>query len=284
MASYYVSGYTPPAGYTDRDSVKQLQQTLNSQGAGLKVDGVYGPKTHAAYSQSDSAGSGAVSYVPTQYKNYVSELQNLLGANEISYSPTSEAQYASMIQQALRPGYDLAISQRKDAAKSSKAEIDADAAARGMGSSTWVTDVKDRQNQYAADDIATLEGKYAAAYASQLMDALNAEKKNQLAVDQFNASQRTNAQTTALGLANSFYSQYLSEQASNKKKSSSGNTFSYAAAIAMDDIVDRLAGDPNKSQGYLQELEKNKTYDKAYGAGATEAILAKLYKKLYGEG
>ena len=221
MANYYVSGYTPPAGYTNSDSVKQLQQALNAQGANLSVDGVYGPKTAAAYSQYNSTGGGATSYLPTQYKNYLTELQSLLSPNTVSYTPTSKDEYASMIQQALRPGYDLAISQRKETTKSNKAEIDADAAARGMGSSTWVTDVKDRQNQYEADDIATLESQYAAVYASQLMDALNAEKQNQLAVDQFNASQLANQQATALGLADSFYSQYLTDQ--TKKTRSTTN-------------------------------------------------------------
>lgn len=289
MASYYVSGYTPPAGYTNSDSIKQLQQSLNAQGANLKVDGIYGPQTHAAYS-GGSNGGGTVSYIPQQYKNYVSELQTLLKPNTISYTPTTKEDYASMIQQALRPGYDLAISQRKDATKTNKAEIDADAAARGMGTSTWVTDVKDRQSQYEADDIATLEGQYAAAYASQLMDALDREKQNQLAVDQFNASQLSDHQAKTLGLADSFYSQYLTDQKSKSKGKSSGGsepTFSYSSAIAMSDIADALARDANKTQGsdgrfYLAELEKNKTYDKAYGEGATEAILQKVYKQLYG--
>lgn len=218
MANYYVNGYTPPAGYTDQNAVRQLQQALNAQGANLKVDGIYGPKTAAAYGASNNAGTA--SYLPQQYKNYVSELQTLLKPNTIAYTPTSRDEYASMIQQALRPGYDLAISQRKDATKANKAEIDADAAARGMGSSTWVTDVKDRQSQYEADDIATLESQYAAAYAAQLMDALNTERQNQLAVDQFNASQLANHQAQALGLADSFYSQYLKNQ---KSKGSGGN-------------------------------------------------------------
>ena len=284
MANYYVSGYTPPAGYTNSDSVRQLQQALNAQGANLKVDGIYGPKTHAAYSSGNATtGGGTVSYLPQQYKNYVSELQALLKPNTISYTPTSKEDYASVIQQALRPGYDLAISQRKDATKTNKAEIDADAAARGMGASTWVTDVKDRQSRYEADDISTLESQYAAAYASQLMDALDREKQNQLAVDQFNASQLSDHQAKALGLADSFYSQYLSDQKSEKPNNGGGEpTFSTSAVIAMNDIVNRLASDPNKSQGYLAELEKNKTYDKTYGEGATDAILMKLYNQLYG--
>ena len=262
MANYYVSGYTPPAGYTNSDSVRQLQQALNAQGANLKVDGIYGPKTHAAYSSGNAAtGGGTVSYLPQQYKNYVSELQALLKPNTISYTPTSKEDYASMIQQALRPGYDLAISQRKDATKTNKAEIDADAAARGMGASTWVTDVKDRQSQYEADDIATLEGQYAAAYASQLMDALDREKQNQLAVDQFNASQLSDHQAKALGLADSFYSQYLADQKSGRSRGNGGGGDDEISIDTYDMVKnwkDWIAGSTNDTnkQFRLEQLKK----------------------------
>lgn len=285
MANYYVSGYNPPAGYNSNDSVKQLQQALNAQGANLKVDGIYGPKTHAAYSAGNTAtGGGTVSYLPQQYKNYVSELQGLLKPNTISYTPTTKEDYASMIQSALRPGYDLAIKKRQDATKTNKAEIDADAAARGMGASTWVTDVKDRQSQYEADDISTLESQYAAAYASQLMDALDREKQNQLAVDQFNASQLSDHQAKALGLADSFYSQYLSDQKSKNKGGGGGEvTFSERAAIGMNDTVDRILSDPEKLRYRLSYLEDNKIYDSLYGKGATDAIMRKVYNSFVSE-
>ena len=43
-----LSGYTIPSGYGD---VFKLQQDLNRNGAGLVVDGIYGPKTDAAFKQ-----------------------------------------------------------------------------------------------------------------------------------------------------------------------------------------------------------------------------------------
>ena len=39
------------------DEVKQLQELLNAQGAGLKVDGIYGPLTAAAVSQYQTSNS-----------------------------------------------------------------------------------------------------------------------------------------------------------------------------------------------------------------------------------
>ena len=194
-----------PQGVTSRDQVKEIQRQLNVSGANLTEDGIWGPRTSSAY----TAGGEAVSYVPTQYKNYLSEIQTLLQPQKVQYTPTSEEQYLSQIQSALRPGYDTAITQRKAATRANKAEIDADAAARSMSSSTWVTDVKDRQSGYEADDIATMEGQYNAALSSALMNALQTEKANQLTVDQTNAQLAANAQAQALGLAGDFYSQYL---------------------------------------------------------------------------
>lgn len=54
-----------PAGGRTRDEVKQLQAWLNSQGANLEVDGIYGPKTKAAEAQyGKAAGTGGGGAVP----------------------------------------------------------------------------------------------------------------------------------------------------------------------------------------------------------------------------
>lgn len=56
---------TAPAGGRTRDEVRQLQQWLNSQGANLVVDGIYGPKTKAAEAQyGKAAGTGGGGAVP----------------------------------------------------------------------------------------------------------------------------------------------------------------------------------------------------------------------------
>ncbi len=49
---YYSDGYesaAAAAGVRSTEDVKKLQVQLNSQGAGLEVDGIYGPETNAAY-------------------------------------------------------------------------------------------------------------------------------------------------------------------------------------------------------------------------------------------
>jgi hypothetical protein len=60
--SYVLNGYTTPSGVASSEDVKAFQHGLNSAGASLKVDGVWGPKTQAAYE----------SYLSNQYSNTIS--------------------------------------------------------------------------------------------------------------------------------------------------------------------------------------------------------------------
>lgn len=209
MANWNYGGYTAPSSVTSKDDVRNLQRQL-----GVTADGLWGPKTQAAYEASGMANqqsSGPASSVPSGYSTYLKDFQSLLGsyAPTISYTPASREELQQDISSYLRPAYDLAIQQRKDATVANKANIDVDAASRGMGSSTWVTDVKDRAQDSEARDIATLESQYAGALAQQLMSALQQEKANQLAVDQYNASSQAQALQTALGLAGDFYANDL---------------------------------------------------------------------------
>ncbi|MBQ9950318.1 MAG: hypothetical protein IJO93_06330 [Clostridia bacterium] len=88
------------------------------------------------------------------------------------------------LEEILRPAVDEAISKRNEQAEHDKAEIDADAAARGMESSTYVTSMKARENENAKDDIADYETSYnstlVSALQSTLMDAyeIYAQEKN----------------------------------------------------------------------------------------------------------
>lgn len=248
MANY--PGYTPPSSITTPEQIKELQRQLNANGAKLDVDGKWGPQTSAAY----TASGGTSSVIPAQYKNYLSELQTLLSPQKVAYTPTSEDQYRAQIQAALRPGYDQAITQRKSATNTNKAEIDADAAARGMGSSTWVTDVKDRQSGYEADDISTMEGQYNSQMMSALMTALQNEKANQLAVDQSNAELTANANSQALGLAGDFYSQYLSNLngsgSGSGSKSKGSGWESYINELTPAERSEFFFGDSAEAQTY----------------------------------
>lgn len=279
MAFSNYGGIIAPSSVTSKDDVKNLQRQL-----GVTVDGLWGPKTQAAYEASGMANqsSGSSSSIPSGYSTYLKDFQSLLGsyAPTISYTPTSREELQTDIESYLRPAYDLAIQNRKDATVTNKANIDVDAASRGMGSSTWVTDVKDRAQDSEARDIATLESQYEAAMAQQLMSALQQEKANQLAVDQYNASAQAQALQTALGLAGDFYANDLAmaQQMSKGSGRGSGGSDDYTAnqVLGAKELVDFYnRNDAQVKQLVLRRIDDG-TYDKKYGKGTGDLVFSAI--------
>ena len=143
------------------------------------------------------------------YNKYLDELTTKLSSMTptVSYQGKSEDELKGLLTKTLRPEIDQAIQNRNKQTQTNKAAIDADAAARGMGSSTWVTDVKNRQQNAAATDVASMESAYGATLAQQLLGLLQNQDAQKLQTDQFNASQKTSALQQALSLAGSFYAE-----------------------------------------------------------------------------
>ena len=216
MANYYLSGYTPPSSVTSKDQVAALQRQL-----GVTADGVWGPKTQAAYNTANGVKTSSVpSGFASAFQDSLAMLQGYMP--QISYSPTSEATLRSNISSYLRPAVEQAIANRQKQTVTNKANLDADAYARGMGSSTWLTDVKNRQQNAEGSDIATMESNYGATLAQQIAEAMAREQQNSLVAQQFNASAQQAALSQALSMANGFYSQSLA----NTGKKSSGSSSS----------------------------------------------------------
>lgn len=135
-------------------------------------------------------------YTPVQ--NLSSLYDKLYAKFQPSYTPQSASALKDTLSRAMRPAYDKQVTQRKESAASNRAAIDADAASRGMGSSSWVTDVKNRQRNAEASDIAGINSDYNAALYSALLNRMNAQ-------DELSLSAESNARNTALGLAQSLY-------------------------------------------------------------------------------
>jgi hypothetical protein len=214
--------------------------------------------------------------VPSQYKNYLAEFQSLLQPQTISYTPVNREQLTADLKAALRPGYDLAIKQRQDQTARNKAELDADAYARGMGASTYLSDVKNRQSNYEADDVATLESQYSASLAQQLMQALQAEKANQFAADQYNASARSNAQAQALSLAGNFYDQFMSQAQGTRGRSgpTKEDGLPLSSVSRLESYADTMLAHTKDINSAIKKLEQSKSLDSTYGKGATDYLLA----------
>ena len=127
----------------------------------------------------------------------------------IDYTPLDEQTLAERISTVLRPVYDKAIAASFRNNKRTDAELDADAISRGMGSSTFVTDVKRRQDNAAADDASELESEYGAKLADQLYKAMEGERDRQLEVEKFNAQQQSDSLEQAFSAAQVLYAAYL---------------------------------------------------------------------------
>lgn len=136
--------------------------------------------------------------VLTKYNNLYDQIYAKLNT---SYKPESLSATKDALQQIMRPQYDQQIRDREQAAAQNRAAIDTDAAERGMLSSSYVTDVKNRQSDAAARDIANINTNYNSA----LMSALQS-RRNQQEEMQFQANR--DAQSNALALTNQLYDRY----------------------------------------------------------------------------
>ena len=72
------------------------------------------------------------------YNTVLAQLQQDMGPER------SDSQLKNYLTRLIRPSYDQAIAQRQQQTGQANAMIDTDAASRGMGTSTWVTDAKNR--------------------------------------------------------------------------------------------------------------------------------------------
>ena len=154
-------------------------------------------------------------------EEYYNEYMETLSPQTITYNPLAieeqtQEGLSSQISEYLRPYYDRAISSRQTQTAANRAEFDVDAASRGMTPSTWLSDVKRRENIYEASDIASLESEYGASLAESVFNAYQAylDRKagidstnaaNQLQTDIFNSEAMTAAEKEAYARALEMY-------------------------------------------------------------------------------
>lgn len=277
MANWNYGGYAAPSSVTSKDDVKNIQRQL-----GVTADGLWGPKTQAAYEASGMANQGGASSFDYSKSTDLNALQNqilnMLTVPSIEYSMPSEQELAAQISDYLRPSYDQAIAQRKKQTLYNRAEIDADAASRGMGRSSYVTDVKDQAMDAEASDVANLENNYNAALLEAVYNQYNQHMQNKLAADQYNASAASAAQQAALGYATNMYQNNLAQQqaaaASSGRRGGSGGGFSPTVeqALKAREIAEMYVyGSQTTRDGVLGNLAAG-TYSKNFGKGMDDLI------------
>jgi len=131
---------------------------------------------------------------------------------KMTYTQRTAEEIAGEIGAWLRPAYDAAIEARERRTDIDRAELDADAIARGMGTSSYVTDVKNRQLRQEASDIAALETDYAALLAKEMSDALAVERERAYETDLFNANTSREAYDKAYSMALSMLQAYRADE------------------------------------------------------------------------
>ena len=199
MARYYLTGYAPPSGITGTEAVRRLQREL-----GVNADGVWGPKSQAAYDRRTGSQD--------PFKQiYSSILERLKPTWEPIKYPSGD-EIKSQLESYLRPEVDAAIDRREDRANTQRAQLDADAYARGMGSSTYVTSMKHRESQAAQDDIGELESRYQSTLSQRLYEALERIQDQKSEDARARAAMDVEASKQAYDYAMQWYNQWLNQK------------------------------------------------------------------------
>ena len=198
---FYISNYLPPPAVTSRGQVMEIQRQLNANGANLKVDGIWGPQTSAAYTA--NGGDCILHSNPVQELSFGASNPACSANGAIRADLGSAVSFADTgrIAAGVRYGDRAAQGSHKDQqGRDRRRRRSARHGCFHLGQRTSRT----RQSGYEADDIATMEGQYNATVSNALMNALQSEKTNRLAVDQTNAQLTADAQAQALSLAGEF--------------------------------------------------------------------------------
>lgn len=113
MASYSLAGYTPPAGVDSRQKVKEYQTRL-----GVAADGIWGPKTQAAYEASTAGGRNDWSAPARIYGGYYDQALSMYAPPTIQAYTPPRAEIEKDVEASLRPATDQAIASRPRAGRS----------------------------------------------------------------------------------------------------------------------------------------------------------------------
>jgi hypothetical protein len=166
----------------------------------------------SSHGGSGSYGGSSPEQPEVTFESLFEELLQQYLPETVEFTPLSEEVLSETIRNWIRPAYEQAIQSRREQTQRINAELDADAWSRGMGQSTYLSDVKERQYQGEQRDVDTLESNYASALAGQLYDAMKAQQEKKIEVDEFNAEQINHARELAMKAARELYDAYLSAQ------------------------------------------------------------------------
>lgn len=159
------------------------------------------------------------------YKTYINDLYNTIvkKTQTVNYDTRSPGQLKAMLQGYMKPGLDKSIAQREQSGRANNASVDSDAAARGMGGSTWLTDMKHRQNNAVASDVAGLRNDYNTNLYNALLGKIAEQDSMKFQADQYNASAKNKALDRAFAAANANASSWARSSGGGRKTTTTDN-------------------------------------------------------------
>ena len=222
-------------GKENTDMIKMRSPWIKDPG-GLHESGAALPRTPSLspYYPDDSGTSEPSASDEDVLNGYIDEMYARFAPQEVDYNARNEDEIRASVAAWLRPSYDQAIVNRQTQTRQNKANLDADSIARGMGASTYVTDVKNRQQNAESSDIATIEADYGAALSKYVLDGVDSEQDRSLEAQKFNASARQDAFDKAYSAAMTLFAQYKKHGGSGggKKKAPTNSKQSSEAFLA----------------------------------------------------
>ena len=219
-------------------------------------------------------GGGSSTGMPSLEELFQTLLQ-YYDPETIEFNPVDEETLADTISKWLRPAYEQAIENRRRETERINAELDADAWSRGMGSGSYLSDVKERQYRGEAGDIDALESSYASELAGHLFNAIKEQQEQKIEVDKFNAEQVNHANEQAMNAAQALYNAMLAKTGSGSgsgnhgASSSSGTTGSTGDSI-LDSLLDNMNNSSKTSYktianavARMSPQERKRLYDRS---------------------
>ncbi|MBR5949487.1 MAG: hypothetical protein IKZ82_12705, partial [Clostridia bacterium] len=168
----HAAGGSASSGY-GADGFVSSQPKSDQTGASSKpksTGGYYSPKGENGGNGETAPANG---YDAGSFEDYYSRLIAALHSYGIDMAlPTLDELY-NQLSSFLRPSVDAAIEGRQRYGETVMAELDADAYSRGMGSSSYLSSMKNREYDDIANDIASMESSYNSTLAEYLYNASN---------------------------------------------------------------------------------------------------------------
>lgn len=184
----------------------------------------------------------------------------------IPYAPEDMEALRERIESYLRPAYEKALKKQEQQAALYNGQLDADAWSRGMGASTYVSDLKYRRQNQLLESRGDIEASYGAALAEQLFKAWETQLGYRMEAEKFNAQAQNAARDKALTAAESMYKSYLASLARRQRGAEEPAEKEETKDIKSADLLKgAAAGSKNTAVGLWTKLNKRDNKTRIYG-------------------